>query len=116
MTPTLMSKVCKMACTDLILKQISSFLEKAREVMEMVETARIWYIDSGANVTFQLFGPIFGSLLLAICKELTRKTNISPNMFIISVAYMLWQQLPGILSSFASAMANVGAAGLQDSC
>ena len=84
--------------------------------MEMVETARIWYIDSGANVTFQLFGPIFGSLVLAICKELTRKANISPNMFIISVAYMLWQQLPGILSSFASAMANVGAAGLQDPC
>ena len=37
-------------------------------------------------------------------------------LFIITVAYMLWQQLPGILSGFASAMANVGAAGLQDLC
>ena len=46
--------------------------------MEMVETARIWYIDSGANVTFQLFGPIFGSILLAISKELTKKKSISP--------------------------------------
>ena len=58
--------------------------------MEMVETARIWYIDSGANVTFQLFGPIFGSLLIAICKELTGKTKISPKMFIIFVYYLLF--------------------------
>ena len=82
----------------------------------MVETARIWYIDSGANVTFQLFGPIFGSILLAISKELTKKKSISPKCSLISVAYWLWQQLPSLLSSLASTMANVGAAGLQDLC
>ena len=37
-------------------------------------------------------------------------------MFIISAAYWLWQQLPSLLSSLASTMANVGAAGLQDLC
>merc|ERR1711953_230853 len=63
--------------------------EKAREVMELVETARIWYIDNGANLTFQLYGPIIGTLILAF------------------LAYMLWQQLPGLLSSFASAMGNL---------
>ena len=50
----------------------------------MVETARIWYIDSGANVTFQLFGPIFGSILLAFGKELMKKKRIHLNVHYFS--------------------------------
>merc|ERR1712079_79511 len=49
-------------------------------------------MGNGANLTFQLYGPIIGTLILAF------------------LAYMLWQQLPGLLSSFASAMGNLGAA------
>ena len=67
--------------------------EKAREVMEMVEAARIWYIDSNANITFQLFGPIFGPIILPI------------------LFYWLWQNLPGILSLFASILAAAGGYG-----
>jgi len=66
--------------------------EKAREVMELVETARIWYIDTGANIEFQLFGPMLGAVILAV------------------LGFMLWQQLPAILSGVASGMASVGAA------
>ena len=85
--------------------------EKAREVMELVETARIWYIDSGANIQFQLFGPMLGAAILAVCKEFMKKVIPFPN-FLISVGFMLWQQLPAILSGIASGMASVGAAGL----
>ena len=41
--------------------------------MELVETARIWYIDNDANITFQLFTPIIGGILLILCKELKIK-------------------------------------------
>ena len=54
--------------------------EKAREVMELVETARIWYVDSGANIQFQLVGPILGAAILAVCKELMKKNLPSPKI------------------------------------
>ena len=54
--------------------------EKAREVMELVETARIWYVDSGANIQFQLFGPILGAAILAVCKELMKKNLPTPKI------------------------------------
>ena len=41
--------------------------------MELVETARIWYIDTGANIEFQLFGPMLGAVILAVCKEFMKK-------------------------------------------
>ena len=80
--------------------------------MELVETARIWYIDTGANIEFQLIGPVVGAIILAICKELVKKNLPHPLNFIISVGYMLWQQLPAILGGFASSMAHIGSAGL----
>ena len=63
--------------------------EKAREVMELVETARIWYIDSGANIEFQLFGPVAGAILLAICKELAKKNLPSTRLYYFSGLYAL---------------------------
>ena len=58
--------------------------EKAREVMELVETARIWYVDSGANLEFQLIGPILGAAILAVCKEFMKKNLPTPKIPLFS--------------------------------
>ena len=44
-----------------------------------METARIWYIDTGANIEFQLFGPMLGAVILAVCKEFMKKVIPFPN-------------------------------------
>ena len=83
--------------------------------MDLIETARIFYTDNGANITFNLYGPIIGGALL-----LGRKTKIFKSwkmiiyivrMILFPVAYLLFTQGPSLLSSMSSAVSSIGGGG-----
>ena len=52
--------------------------------MELVETARLYYVDAGGNLEFQLFGPVLGAVIFAVCKELAKKNLLSPKLHYFS--------------------------------
>ena len=82
--------------------------------MDLIETARIFYTDNGANITFNLYGPIIGGALL-----LGRKIKIFKSwkmiiyvrMILFPVAYLLFTQGPSLLSSMSNAVSSIGGGG-----